>query len=286
MSRKSCPWLLYLAALGLGGVAREARTLERQGTVVAVSTVDRLGAAPPAQARRRADVDRAPASANVATLALAYLPDAPSSAAGRSPSWPGRSDHNGSASPLLSIYTLGSSGRLYERRWGSQGWAWLDTGRDAAAAPAVHVRGRPRGMDLAAVRIDAFVPGIDGRLWGRHWDGSTWSWRDTGMTASDTPVLMEQGDLSDVTAARLKLTAWVRGSDAILRGLHWDGRRWSVHNTGKAIVGRPVAHLRGDVGSPDTSRVRANLFANGVDGRLWEYYWDGTRWAWSDTQRP
>lgn len=185
----------------------------------------------------------------------------------------------------VSAYVVSGDGRLRERRWDERGWSWQETGLVVRAVPVVHVRGDLRGNSAQRVRINVFVPGRNGHLWERHWNGVSWTQQDTGLSAADTPVLMVHGDSSDASARKLRITAWVRGTDGVLRGLHWDGTAWSVHDTGKAILGQPIVHMRGDLGGADAARVRVNLFARGADGHLWQYHWDGRTWAWLDEGR-
>jgi hypothetical protein len=70
--------------------------------------------------------------------------------------------------------------RLWERFWNGTTWVWNDTGRNVAGDPVAVSYGNLADLDGSDVRMNLFVTGDDGKLWERYWNGTTWTWADTG----------------------------------------------------------------------------------------------------------
>jgi extracellular elastinolytic metalloproteinase len=84
----------------------------------------------------------------------------------------------------INLFVRGADGKLWERYWSGSSWSWVDTGKLVDGAPIALVRGNTASTSGGDVRINLFVRGADGKLWERYWSGSSWSWVDTGKSAT------------------------------------------------------------------------------------------------------
>ena len=185
----------------------------------------------------------------------------------------------------INLFVRGVDGRLWERYWNGGTWTWVDTGKRVAGDPIAIVRGDVTDLDGSDLRINLFVRGTDGTLWERYWNGSTWTWIDTGKKVVDDPVAIARGNVGSAGAAGVRINLWVKALDGKLWERYWNGSTWTWADAGRGIVGRVVPVVRGNKASVSGADVRINLFAQGTDGRLWERYWNGSTWSWGDTGR-
>jgi len=185
----------------------------------------------------------------------------------------------------INLFVPGLDGRLWERYWNGSAWSWVDTGRLVDGEPMIIVRGNAGSVEGGDVRINLFVRGVDGRLWERYWNGSTWTWVDTGRLVASTPIAVVRGDVEDVGAGDLRINLFVRGADGRLWERYWNGAAWTWADTGRMVADDPVVVARGSLGSPAGSGIRINLFVKALDGKLLERYWNGSTWSWVDTGR-
>jgi hypothetical protein len=183
----------------------------------------------------------------------------------------------------INLFARGVGGTLWERYWNGASWSWTDTGKKVAGDPIAVVRGDAEGVEANDLRINVFVRGTDGTLWERYWNGTAWSWADTGKKVADDPVAIIRGNSGSPDAGGVRINLWVKGLDGKLWERYWNGASWSWNDTGKGIVGRVVPLVRGNVDSPSGADIRINLFLQGTDGKLWERYWNGAAWSWNDT---
>ena len=183
----------------------------------------------------------------------------------------------------INLFVRGQDGKLWERYWNGSAWAWVDTGKLVEGTPVALVRGDVQDVEANDLRINLFVRGADGKLWERYWNGSGWSWVDTGKNVADDPVVIARGNLGSPDAANLRVNLFVRGQDGKLWERYWNGSAWSWVDTGKGAAGRPAILVRGNAASTSGTAIRINLFVQGTDGKLWERYWNGSAWNWSDT---
>ncbi|MBI1877488.1 MAG: tyrosinase family protein [Chloroflexi bacterium] len=183
------------------------------------------------------------------------------------------------------LFVQGADRKLWERYWNGAAWVWNDTGRTVDGEPVVIARGNLGSIDSAGIRIHLFVRGVDGKLWERQWNGSAWSWSDTGRAVAGKPAAVVYGDREDVGADDIRIRLFVRGADGKLWERYWNGSAWSWLDAGKEVVEDPIVLAQGSLGSTDESRIRLLLFVKGKDGKLWERYWNGSTWAWKDHGR-
>ena len=74
--------------------------------------------------------------------------------------------------------------KLWEHHWNGTAWSWRDTAREVAGEPAAIVRGDVEGLSFDDLRIHVFVAGTDRKLWEQIWNGTGWSWSDTGRAVA------------------------------------------------------------------------------------------------------
>jgi hypothetical protein len=135
---------------------------------------------------------------------------------------------------LLNVFVRGANGNLLEYHWNGAAWSWRDTGRAVAGDPAALIRsetGTPNGRVL----LNVFVRGANGNLLEYHWNGATWSWRDTGQAVAGDPEALIRGETSTPTG-RVLVNVFVRGADGNLLEHHWDGKMWLWRDTGMSVV--------------------------------------------------
>lgn len=183
----------------------------------------------------------------------------------------------------INLFVQGADRKLWERYWDGSTWSWVDTGKEVDGEPLVLIRGNVGSPEASTVRINVFVRGTDGTLWERYWNGSSWSWIDTGRKAAGDPIAITRGDVEGVDAGDVRINLFVRGTDGTLWERYWNGSGWAWVDTGKQVVDDPIAIARGALGSPGAGGVRINLWVKALDGRLWERYWNGSTWGWFDT---
>lgn len=194
----------------------------------------------------------------------------------------------------LLLFVKGKDGKLWERYWNGSVWSWIDHGRGIVGRPVALVHGNTASVSSAGVRIDLFVQGSDGRLWEHYWNGTAWSWRDTGRAGDGEPIIIiARGNLGAVDRANVRIHVFSRSLEYETTGHahyhvklwehHWNGAAWSWRDTGREVAGQPAAIVRGDVEGLSSDDLRIHLFVTGTDRKLWEQIWNGTGWSWSDT---
>jgi hypothetical protein len=131
------------------------------------------------------------------------------------------------------------------------------------------------------VRINVFVRGTNGNLWEYFWNGQQWLWRDTGQAVLGDPTAVIRGETDDPTGD-VRINVFVQGANLNLWEYFWNGQQWVWRDTGQTVEGNPTAVIRGETDDP-TGDVRINVFVRGINGNLWEYFWNGQQWVWRDT---
>jgi hypothetical protein len=207
----------------------------------------------------------------------------------------------------VKLFTRAKDGELLEGTYSGAGkkWKWAKTGKKIWGRPVLLARGRTDISSLEDMRLHLFAQGADRKLWERYWDGESWTWMDTGISANGEPVtvhgaptVVAQGNLRSVNLADVRLNVFIRAEDKYVRGdkshLWWgirsedkDGTaRWSWYDDltyptanptvpearndpGKKIDGDVIALAHGDPDSKEPQDARIRLFARGKDRRLW-----------------
>jgi hypothetical protein len=179
----------------------------------------------------------------------------------------------------INIFVRGANGNLCEYFWNGHQWNWTDTGQLVTGDPAVVIRGEydaPNGT----VYLNVFVPGPNGNLWEYFWNGHQWLWNDTDRRVAGKATITVRGEVN-VLYGNIRMNIFVQGFNGNLLEYFWNGSQWVWSDTGHAITGDPTAIIRGEYDDPEGD-VRINVFVPGSNGNLWEYFWNGQQWVWSE----
>lgn len=180
------------------------------------------------------------------------------------------------------LFARGTDGQLWQKWWTTaHGWlaGWEQRGGQIVGEPGVRSR--------TSTVTDVFATGTDNRLWHRWFvAGQGWSaWQRHKLKPAD-PNQQPQFELSDDFELGSPPVAdsmyadhthvFVRASDGQLakawwtRELGWHG--WELN--GGQLVGAPGAVSR--------RPTITDVFARGVDNRLWQNSWNFDHWTgWS-----
>jgi hypothetical protein len=211
-----------------------------------------------------------------------------------------------STAPYLYVFIIGSDGHLYSF---SSADAVLrlpnviisDLGKPSNAnlegnfGVGAYLVGNPR-----TPRLYAFTEGVNGHLYEYFWDRvnlpygdlSTATIQDFGTppntTVSGNPSVIDYGT---------NFYVFVHGANERLYVDYWDGSQWIWADQGQpAGVGgagfypNPATATYGlgdpycPVGSPGGPRLYA--FLSGVNGHVYQDYWNGTQWSFDDFGTP
>ena len=115
-----------------------------------------------------------------------------------------------------------------------------------------------------------FVRGLDGNLWQKYWTGSAWTaWQNLSAILGG-PIASSP---SAVSAAPNQLTIVARLANNHVGVWSWTGSQWVWQQLEGEIAGDPA------IASGQTGGV--NVFAQGLDGNLWQTWTSGVGWnAW------
>jgi hypothetical protein len=173
----------------------------------------------------------------------------------------------------LNVYATSRTGDVYEKfatatsglTW--YGWNWL-------ASPSGGCTSSEGTASGDAYNLWMFCRGVDGAIWGRRWNGSSWlAWQSLGGTFQSGPAVTEYIQ-----------SPWIL-SHINVEALGWDGAVW--HNyydennstwSGWTSLGAPSG---GCTSAPSTDyRVSNELYAlcRGADGNVWYRLWNGSAW--------
>jgi uncharacterized protein YvpB len=113
--------------------------------------------------------------------------------------------------------------------------------------------------------MNVFVPGTDGAIWFKGWDGAAWSgWSSLGGPFTGAPAVASWGPgRVDVFTTGLDQQLWHRW----FAGGGWSG--WE--SLGGALTSAPAVAAWG----PN----RLDVFARGTDNAMVHRWWDGAAWS-------
>jgi hypothetical protein len=146
--------------------------------------------------------------------------------------------------------------------------------------PAVLLRGDTARHALSGIRINVFAQDTAGELREYYWDGTQWSWNETGRQVDGEPRVIAWGDQTDLTAANLRIHVYCRDPTGALWIRYWDGATWQWTSADRVVPPNvnAVPLLAGSATSHNLRDIRLHLFAATVGKHLWERYWDGSTW--------
>ena len=203
--------------------------------------------------------------------------------------YPGTALHNPSAitywdGAVQGIYTFvtGSNGHLFIDYWDGFNWRLVDEGMPGLSA--VHNPSALTYMDWAEQRerIYAFVT-VSGHLYTYYWDGFNWHWAYQGYpgTSVSNPSALTYND------GVQRLFVFAAGGNGQLLVNYWDGFSWHWANQGSpgAVVSQPsaISYISDPIdGGPQI----LHAFVTGSNGVLYDNFWDGSNWSWSNQGLP
>jgi hypothetical protein len=106
----------------------------------------------------------------------------------------------------------------------------------AVVAPTLTGQGFMADPGSAGVRLNLYVRGADGKLWERLWNGSAWSWNDTGREVAGQPAAIVRGDVGGLSSDDLRINLFIIGTDGKLWEHIWNGTSWSWSDAGRAVA--------------------------------------------------
>jgi hypothetical protein len=191
-----------------------------------------------------------------------------------------------------------ANGHIFERYWNTatSAWGWTDHGTPPGTTPATGP-----GTCLSAYGQSGqpltpafFVAGANGHLLENYWDqaANSWLWTDHGTPPGTSLVRAATGG-PDGTPGALFNSADV-GLKFMMTSLnghvferYWNAATsswgWTDHGTppGTTASNAPSCPL-------DSAATGIKFFVSGIDGHLWENYWNQPtqQWLWTDHGTP
>jgi hypothetical protein len=187
----------------------------------------------------------------------------------------------------MNVFYQGANGNLIEYWFDGTNWNVHDHGQPAntsvASTPSVVTWNQPG----VPVRMNVFYQGANGNLIEYWFDGTNWSVHDRGRPAN-TAVASTPGIVAwNQAGVPVRMNMFYQGANGNLIEYWFDGTNWNVHDHGQP-VNTSVASTPAIVAwkQPGVSASRLNVFYQGVNGNLIEYWFDGTNWNAHDHGQP
>ena len=177
----------------------------------------------------------------------------------------------------LGVAVVGGDGVVYQAAWDQsvrqgrwRGWWSINDGRTMPSGPIGLVA-------RSASQLDAFVTGMDGRIYTAAWDASLdafdGAWRGwwpiaTGQAPPGAPVVGVSRDPNKLDAfiAAADGSVWTAAWDQHVADAQWRGW-WHIPGLQTAAGGHVTAVSR--------APGKLDVFAVGTDGRVYTAAWDG-----------
>ncbi|HXV99132.1 MAG TPA: hypothetical protein VEC93_11980, partial [Anaerolineae bacterium] len=116
----------------------------------------------------------------------------------------------------------------------------------ADGEPLIIARGNLGAVERTNVRIHVFSRSLEYETTGHshyhiklceyHWNGSAWSWRDTGREVAGQPAALVRGDVGGLNSDDLRVNLFITGTDGKLWEHIWNGTGWSWSDAGRAVA--------------------------------------------------
>lgn len=167
---------------------------------------------------------------------------------------PGATAWSGSRFDIVARMPNGTPGHWW---WDSSSWHFENLGGQ--------ILGDPEIASVGPGHLNVFVKGLDGNLW-QKWttDGVNW----TGWQMIGGPIASGPGAAS---ALPNSLTVVARQPDSTVGVWSWVNNAWTYQSLPGQILGDP------DISSTGSGAV--NIFAEGLDERLWQKWTTGIGWS-------
>ncbi len=162
------------------------------------------------------------------------------------------------------VFVKGRDGNLWLQAWTGSAWGWSKQGRPSTGAVHAGYGAVTLTPESGAQRPFAFVTGVDGDLWSRSRNGTTWTWTKLGRPAGTGIHSPAGATVGDDT-----------GPQVFVRGV--DGQLWRRSPAGQTpawtSLGRPpgtgINATYGAISDPADWGGTWTVFVKGGDGRLW-----------------
>lgn len=167
---------------------------------------------------------------------------------------PGAVAWNGSRFDVVARMPDGTPGHWW---WDGSSWHFENLGGQ--------ILGDPEIASTGPGHLNVFVRGLDGNLW-QKWtiDGVNWSgWQMVGGPIASSP--------GATSALPNSLTVVARQPDSTVGVWSWVNNAWNYQGLSGQILGDP------DISSTGSGAV--NIFAEGLDERLWQKWTTGVGWS-------
>jgi uncharacterized protein YvpB len=153
-----------------------------------------------------------------------------------------------------SVPAMAARGRNAPLTYGPRTYATTPYSPSAPAAPA----------PLAGA--DVFVPGSDGSIWFRGWDGASWTgWSSLGGPFVGAPTVASWGPG--------RIDVFATGQDQALWHRWFDGGFWSGwESLGGVLTSAPSV--------ASWAAGRLDVFARSTDNAMYHLWWDGAWHGW------
>jgi hypothetical protein len=129
-------------------------------------------------------------------------------------------------------------------------------------------------------------------MWQNWWDGGSWPWTDSGVPSPTVGIGLSLGAVSVLDSFfnpnSGRPHVFVLGSDGHLWQCWWDGGNWSWADVGVPSQTVGIMGAYGAVVAYENamSGGRPYVFVLGTDVNLWQCWWDGGSWLWSNQGTP
>ncbi len=165
------------------------------------------------------------------------------------------------ATNRLDVFCRGTDQAVWLRTWQpASGWLpWFRIGGIATSAPDA---ASPGPNDPAQI----VVRGADNAAWHMFWNGSAWVAESLGGICSSGPTAAFSGPT--------RLDIFCRGGDLAIWHRAWTLNGWTPgwDRVGGAVISDPEG------ASPGPGSV-AQIFARGLDGNVYQFYWSSQGWV-------
>ena len=109
---------------------------------------------------------------------------------------------------------------------------WTSGMQRGTGNPTLTGQGYLADRGSANVRMNVYVRGAEGKLWERQWNGSAWSWSDTGREKSwGRVVALTHGNTASTVGLDVRRYLFVQGADRKLWERYWNGAKWAWNDT-------------------------------------------------------
>lgn len=180
-----------------------------------------------------------------------------------------------------------SSGYIYANYWDGTKWQWVKLpgggGKPGVAWYTDPATAKRRIYVFSLTWVDLWMPT---KLTLDEWDGSKWQ-GTTQEVPSFQAHVQHPAVISYAEAGTLRVYAFIVGIKSDLWVYYRDGSKWQWAQQGKP-PGTEIS--MGGASSvtylTSSGKQWIHVFVRGVDNKLYNNFWDGTKWQWAGYGNP